>query len=232
MLSILYNMGEKYCGNYSYLWSQSHFPTILWSPRNRIWVMWNISWCTWTKYSPIKRYRKLYGRTLYILYNMGEKIVVIIHIYGTIAISLLFCVHQDTESFFLFFSFRPVSVSLRRSNSRAVVFQTLHRVLSNTRFCPYWVTCIILGPSIFPATLLFSIQPDAPPSPSMSRLSTLYWLPPEKRPEPPPPPLPTRSYSPLPSPPLRICSVPRSPTTVGNSEPSLTARLRRAPTNA
>ena len=32
-----------------------------------------------------------------IVYNMGENIVVIIHIYGAIAIFLLFCVHQDAE---------------------------------------------------------------------------------------------------------------------------------------
>ena len=33
-----------------------------------------------------------------ILYNMGRKMVAILHIYGAIAILLLFCDHQDTES--------------------------------------------------------------------------------------------------------------------------------------
>ena len=50
------------------------------------------------QYSPIKIYQRLYGTTISILYMMGDNIVVILHIYGTIAIFLLFCDHQDTES--------------------------------------------------------------------------------------------------------------------------------------
>ena len=36
MISILHNMGETYCGNYSYLWSYIHLTTILSSPRHCI----------------------------------------------------------------------------------------------------------------------------------------------------------------------------------------------------
>ena len=35
-ISILYKMWETYCGNSSYLWSFSHYPTILWSRRHWI----------------------------------------------------------------------------------------------------------------------------------------------------------------------------------------------------
>ena len=48
MISILQNMGETKCGNYSYLWRKSHFPNILWSHRHWIWVTWNGIWCIWT----------------------------------------------------------------------------------------------------------------------------------------------------------------------------------------
>ena len=57
----------------------------------------------------------------------------------------------------------PVSISQRRAHIRAVVLQNLHRGLRNTRLCPYWVTCNILGLSVFPTTLLFSTRPDLPP---------------------------------------------------------------------
>ena len=41
MILTIYKMGERYCGNSSYLYSYSHFPTILWWPRHCIWVMGN-----------------------------------------------------------------------------------------------------------------------------------------------------------------------------------------------
>ena len=42
---------------------------------------------------------KGYMVQLYIYYTIWEqKIVVVLHIYGALAISLLFCDHQDTES--------------------------------------------------------------------------------------------------------------------------------------
>ena len=50
------------------------------------------------QYSPRKGYIRLYGTSIYILYNKGETFLAIIHIYGTIVILLLFCDHQDTES--------------------------------------------------------------------------------------------------------------------------------------
>ena len=45
----------------------------------------------------MKTYQSLYGITINILYNMGENVVAIIHIYGDRAIFLLFCYRQDTE---------------------------------------------------------------------------------------------------------------------------------------
>ena len=44
-----------------------------------------------------KKYQILYGTNISILYKMGENIVVVLHIYGTRAIFLIFCDHQDTE---------------------------------------------------------------------------------------------------------------------------------------
>ena len=38
------------------------------------------------------------GKFPYMLYNTGENIVVILHIYGARAIFKPFCVHQDTKS--------------------------------------------------------------------------------------------------------------------------------------
>ena len=49
------------------------------------------------QYSPIK-YQRLYGTIISILYNMGGNVLVILHIYGSRANSLLICDHQDTES--------------------------------------------------------------------------------------------------------------------------------------
>ena len=40
----------------------------------------------------------LYGTMISILHEMGENIVVILHIYGNKIISLLFCNHQYNES--------------------------------------------------------------------------------------------------------------------------------------
>ena len=50
------------------------------------------------KYPYRKKHQRLYGKILSIIYNMEEKYAAILHIYGARAISLLFCVHQDTES--------------------------------------------------------------------------------------------------------------------------------------
>ena len=44
-----------------------------------------------------KKHQRLYERMIFIICNMGENIVVIIHIYGDTAILPLFCNHQDTE---------------------------------------------------------------------------------------------------------------------------------------
>ena len=38
-LLLLYKRGATYCGCYSYLWSFSHVPNMLWSLRHWIWVM-------------------------------------------------------------------------------------------------------------------------------------------------------------------------------------------------
>ena len=42
-------------------------------------------------------YKSIYGKKIYILYNMGGGNLEILHIYGAKAIFLLFCYHQDTE---------------------------------------------------------------------------------------------------------------------------------------
>ena len=49
------------------------------------------------QYSTITRYQSLYGTTISIPHKMRKNIVVILPIYGALAISLLFCDHQDTE---------------------------------------------------------------------------------------------------------------------------------------
>ena len=52
-------------------------------------------------YHPIfadKKYQRLYGIMISILYQIGKNVVVIIHIYGDFSIILIFCYHQDTES--------------------------------------------------------------------------------------------------------------------------------------
>ena len=52
-ISILYRMGGKYCGNYSYLWRQSCFPTILWSPRHWIYIyIYILTWPMWPQSMP------------------------------------------------------------------------------------------------------------------------------------------------------------------------------------
>ena len=79
-------------------------------------------------------------------------------------------------------------------------------------------------------TLTHVTQGPSPP-PSKSRLRIPPGPPLDKRPEPNPPPVPARSFHPLPLPPFRICLVPRLPSTVGGSEPSLAARFQRALTN-
>ena len=52
-----------------------------------------VAWPIWTQKNQI-----LYGGEISILYNKGEKIVVIIYSYGAKAIFLLFGDHQETES--------------------------------------------------------------------------------------------------------------------------------------
>ena len=52
-------------------------------------------------YQPIfthKKNQSIYGTTIPILYNMGENIVVVLHICGSRAVLLLFFNHQDTRS--------------------------------------------------------------------------------------------------------------------------------------
>ena len=49
------------------------------------------------QYSPIKMYQRLYGTTISKIYKMGENVVVVLHIYGVLAIFILFCDHQYTE---------------------------------------------------------------------------------------------------------------------------------------
>ena len=44
-----------------------------------------------------KNYQRLHGTMIYIIYNMSENIVVILHIYRASAIFLLLCDYQETE---------------------------------------------------------------------------------------------------------------------------------------
>ena len=72
MISILYKMGEMYCVNFSYLWTQSYFSTILWSPRHWIWIMWNGNWCSWTN-THRQKYQSLYETIISIIYKTRRK---------------------------------------------------------------------------------------------------------------------------------------------------------------
>ena len=96
-ITILYKRVEKYCGNFSYFLTWSHFATILCSPRHWIWLMWNMYEHISTNINPWK-YQRIYGITIFILYKMGEEIVIILHTYEARAIFLLFYDHQGTES--------------------------------------------------------------------------------------------------------------------------------------
>ena len=89
--------GGGYCCNSSYLWSFRHFSTILWSPRRWIGVMKNRNWCRWTNIYP-KNIKGSMGQPYPYPTRWKKKIVAIIHIYGTLAIFLLFCNLQYTGS--------------------------------------------------------------------------------------------------------------------------------------
>ena len=88
-------MGEKYYGIYIYgdrtifLLSCDYQGTEYESQEKKIGVAGQI--CTYKYQSPHKT-------MIYIPQNMGENVVVIIHIYEARAILLLFYDHQDTES--------------------------------------------------------------------------------------------------------------------------------------
>ena len=56
----------------------------------------NGNWCRWTN-NDTEKNQNIYGTTISILYKMGENVVVILHIYGAIAIFLLFCDDHDTK---------------------------------------------------------------------------------------------------------------------------------------
>ena len=45
-----------------------------------------------------KKHKNLYGKTISILYNMGENVMALLPIYGARDILLLFYNHQGTES--------------------------------------------------------------------------------------------------------------------------------------
>ena len=77
-------------------------------------------------------------------------------------------------------SSQPISVLWRRAHIRAVVFQTLYRLLRDSRLYPYLVTCTIIDLYVFPATLISPTWPDIPPCLSPSHVSvfppdSLYW---------------------------------------------------------
>ena len=92
---ILYNIGETNCGTSSYLWSFSHFPTILWWPRHWIWVMWNENFYSWTNIDK-KTPKALWDIDINNL-QTGWNYCSNSSYFGARAI-LLLCVHQDTES--------------------------------------------------------------------------------------------------------------------------------------
>ena len=65
MMSIMYNMVEKYCDSYSYLWDFSHCFTTLWLPRHWIWVMRNGNWCRWTNINTDKNPNALWYKFIH-----------------------------------------------------------------------------------------------------------------------------------------------------------------------
>ena len=125
----------------------------------------------------------------------------------------------------------PASVSQRCSHIRALVFHTLHRGLRNTILCLCLVKFTMLVCLYFCHIILPHMTQHPPPPPFKSRLY-IASFPLANCTELSPPPFSVRYRSTLPSPPLWIHLILRFPTTVGNSEPSLTARLWRAPANA
>ena len=96
MISILYKMAEKYCGDSSYLWSYSHISTILWWPRHLVYQVWNINDNLSTNIHQffIKRYiGKWYSHST----KWENNTVVIFHIYTARAIFVLIYDDQNTE---------------------------------------------------------------------------------------------------------------------------------------
>ena len=59
-------------------------------------MKWKLVWMD--QYYHIKKHISLYRTTIFIHNNMGEKLVVIFHIYGARFIFQLFCDHQDSTS--------------------------------------------------------------------------------------------------------------------------------------
>ena len=71
--------------------------TVLSSPRRWIWVIRYGNWCSWA-YIRQEKYQRIYGTTIYIIYNIGKTIILIVRICGARAILILFYDNQDTES--------------------------------------------------------------------------------------------------------------------------------------
>ena len=94
MIYILYNMGEKYCGNSSYIWIYLE-PFFYCFVITKALNMSNAErkLVQLDQYPPRKN-QSIHGTTIPILYKMGEKIVVILHIYGARAISYYFLITQ------------------------------------------------------------------------------------------------------------------------------------------
>ena len=125
-------------------------------------------------------------------------------------------------------------MSIWHAHSGLVVFHYPSRGKTDTRLCPYCYSCI-LGLSYSLHLTLSPRDPTPPPPPPLSSHNTGYspLVSPiyPKRPDP----LPTRSRALVLSPPLVAPPAPigaGSACPVGDSEASLTDRLRRAPANA
>ena len=89
-------MGEKDCGDSSYLWSYIHIYTILWWQRHLIYWFWNINdnFSTNIHNFFIKRY---IGQWYPHSTKWENNTVLILHICGVRAIFVLFYDDQDTE---------------------------------------------------------------------------------------------------------------------------------------
>ena len=95
MISIRYNMGGN-CGNSSYLWSYSHFLLIC-DHQDTEYESQEVEMGVAETIFTQKIYKRLYGKTISILYNMGEKYSDNYPFFGARSISLLFYVHQKTD---------------------------------------------------------------------------------------------------------------------------------------